>query len=331
MVRFFFYVRYPASFFTVVDHLSRWDIHSHMWYYEDWVIKYGLTERQKLLLEKYRVIRKKYPWGQMEPIFMYADTLEDAWKKASSKIASDEVQFLKEIFAAFKDNFDREWQGHQYLHRKKEAYKRIIKQYDIESAFKEVQRFYDVADFEREIDVHLLYNPSRTHGGGSAQAGIQSEEGPDEREESIIRGIAGLLHEAFHLLEPRRKIEETLMKSGIEHDEAEIVREAAMDSLVPKGIIAKKFLDRDWQDEMRRTGNLQRRFSMAKDDIEKKSILFYLMRHKLSFALLPLTQSYLEQDKTVWDNYWNKALKLYFRIKDYVQRLCITSNFTYII
>jgi hypothetical protein len=303
-----------------------------MWYYEHWLAKYGLTMRQESLLEKYRGIRKKYPWGQMEPIFMYADTLEDAWERASSRLIPDEVKCLKGIFAAFKENFDREWQDHEYLHRKKEAYETMIGQYNIDSAFREVQHFYDVADFDQEIDVHLLYNPSKGSGGGSAHAGIQSEERQDEREESIITGISGLLHEAFHLFEPRRRIEKASVKFNLGNDEWEIVAEAAMDSLVPYGIITKKFLHKNRKrDAIRQIDDLQRRLRMVEEEIVKKRILITLIRTKLCLALLPVTQAYLEQGKTVWDNYWRKASEQYFQIKEAVQRLPISSDSTYIV
>lgn len=290
-----------------------------MWYYEYWVTKYGLTRRQDSLLEKYREIRKRYPWGQMEPILMYADTLEDAWRMAGAEMTPDEVDLLKQVFGAFKDDFDREWQGHDYLHRRKKAYEEIIKQYDLDSAFEEVQRFYGVGRFDERIDVHLLYNPSRNYGGGSAHAGIQIE-----ATQGTIRSIDGLLHEAFHLFEPRKQIEETLMKCGIEHEEAEIVREAAMDSLLPDGVITEKYLAGDEKTSLReKIGEIQhrhRRLRTAKDEVEKRHILFNLMRAKLAVALLPLTRTYLEREKTVWDNYWSEALEPYYEVKESVEK-----------
>jgi len=110
------------------------------------------------------------------------------------------------------------------------------------------------------------------------------------------------------------------MRHGVKHDEAEIIREAVMDSLAPNGVIAKRFLHKDWQDEIKRTHHLERRLCEVKNETEKKSILINIIRKKLSFALLPLTQSYLEEGKTVWDNYWSKALELYFQIKDSIEK-----------
>ena len=315
MVEFIFHIRYPASFFTVIDNLSRWRTRSHMQYYKYWLRTYGLTKKQRSLLDKYAVIRRKYP-SQMEPIFMYADTLKDAWRKAGCLMKADEVGCLNEVFRAFKDTFDQEWQEGQYLYRAKERFTKMMERLRVDQMFEEVSHFFDIAPSDQKIDVHLLYNPSKQYGGGECRAGIQIQVRPVENETATIMDLAVIFHEAFHMVEPRERRREALRKLNLTDDDATVVREAVIGSLMPKGVMAKKYLQIGGEESMKGTiQHLQTLKLTAKTKLEAKNILDRLRRAKLTLDLLPLTESYIEEKKTVWDNYWKKAVELYLAMK----------------
>jgi len=324
-MRFTFYVRYPASFFTVVDNLSLWSIYSHEQYRRHWVEKYGLTDVQKLLLDRYSSIREKYPWHKMEPFFMNADTMEDALIMASSSMKTEEIRMLREIFDAFRETFDEEWRRHDYLLRRKRTFEWIFQRYDIEQAFDEVKSFYAWKEIPPDIDVHLLYNPSINWGGGGSHAGVQLEVRQDECEETINKDFAVLLHEAFHILESMNDTREKLRGSGddwkekvlpqAEGDVCELITEAVMDTIVPDGVIAQKYLNVPEKRELPGDDYWQKRLQEAGNEKERERIFIRKLREELTGSLLPITRSYLEERRTVWDSYWSKALNLYFQLK----------------
>jgi len=260
---------------------------------------------------------------------MYADTMEDAWKKASSNMNDEEVEILKEVFNAFKETFDKEWQRYDYLLRRKMAFEEIFRQCNIEQAFDEVKCFYDWKAIEAEIDVHLLYNPSLHTGGGGGHAGVQLEVRQDECEKIILEDFAVLLHEAFHIFESRNRTREKLRELGAEWqkevftsaegDVCQHVTEAVLGSLVPHGVIALKYLGirEDFLKEQKM--GWQKHLQKTKNDSDRRRGLVMILLTDLTISLLPITKSYLEEKKTVWDNYWSKALELYFQIKNSIQ------------
>ncbi len=324
MVRLLYYIQYPASFFTVVDNLSLWSPYSHRQYYAHWVENYGLTDRQKSLLIQYSKIREKYPWNKMEPMFMYADTMEDAWKNARSTMKNEEVEKLKEVFNAFKETFDMEWQHHGYLLRRKDDFDEIFQRCNIEQAFDEVKRFYDWEKTESEIDIHLLYNPSLRWGGGGSHAGVQLEVRPGEQKGLILQEFSVLLHEAFHIIESRNGTRQRLRESGSEWrrevlaqkegDVCQIVTEATMGTLVPHGIIAQKYLGLPTDSLTSEKNGWEKH--LLKTNKEKRMAFVRILLIDLTRSLLPITKSYLQERKTVWDNYWSKALEMYLQIRD---------------
>lgn len=331
-MRFVFHVRYPASFFTVVDNLSLWSLYCHEQYRRHWIEKYGLTDGQKSLLIRYSKIRKNYPWRKMEPIFMYADTMKDAWDKAKSVLDNGEVRTLKKVFRTFRETFDKEWKQHGYLLHRRKAFEEIFQQCNIEQAIDEVKHFYDWKEVPPEIDVRLLYNPSLHWGGGGGHAGVQLEVRQDERRETIIKDFAVLLHEAFHVLEFRNGIRDKLREMGAEWrskvlpteegDVCSLVTEAVMDTLVPDGILTQKFLGihEDALKKKRLQDDYwQKRLREAKNEKDRRKALMRVLRRELTSLLLAETKVYLEEKKTVWDSYWSKALYLFFETKASIQ------------
>ena len=60
----------PATFFFFLDSISNWSIHvrKHIKsYYEK---RFTLTNQEKELIKKYKLIRKKHPWRQLDSDFI---------------------------------------------------------------------------------------------------------------------------------------------------------------------------------------------------------------------------------------------------------------------
>lgn len=274
-----FRVTYPANLFYVIDQVSQWDYHTHVYYRSFWDEEFGFSSKDNAIVQDYKEVRQKYTWGKLEPIFFSVETLDEAWREMDKAMSKDERETIKETLLHFQPKFSKLWDDSGYLVEKgKQVVENITP--EMRQMFDQVAGFYSSPAME--IDVMLILNPAVGIGGGYNGGRIAFEIG---REVPMDRLIPVLFHEVFHAFQETH--EEAIEKLAAEENvDYFILHESPIYSLSP-GIFNRRFFDQNYlADQVK---SYEASGSDAKDSI-------YLAT-KLGLALIPLTEDYLKQGR----------------------------------
>lgn len=304
-IAFKFTISYPSNLFNVVDQISLWSPYCHRQYRDAWEARWPMSAEDKSLLARYAQVRTRYDYGIMEPWFMNASSLDDAWTRArAGGLTIQEATTVKTVLSRFQPKFDQWWNEAGYLEQRRDdlIFAVTTNQQFFKLLYDRVLRLYGYNPNTYAgavMEVHLLYAPWEHGSGGGAHSGIELELGAHT---SIgYDEIGTLIHESLHLLvEPRKAdIMTYLKKLGVPEEAWDILHESLVYTIA-QGVAIEYMSGRNslatrLQGLTNPEGTMHRTIQIALD-------------------LEPITKEYLESGKTLWDGYLDQVANDYLRV-----------------
>ena len=299
-----FRVSYCSNLFYLVDQLSRWDPVTRFYYRDYWERRFGLTQEDLKILDRYSHIRAMYPWGVLEPAFYGPGDDRAVQSRLNKIIPHRDVRVIWATLEHFKSKFDQIWKEVDYLPRM--AQKLAINlTADRKQLFEEAANFFGAPALS--LEVLAIWSPEQKFGGGGFNGGRIALEMPRGR--PLERIMAVLFHEAFHAFQEPRQQEMTVFgaKQGIPD---EVMHEAIMYAIAP-GVFAHR---NGFSDPLP-----IHIAEMEKSDVSPEDTLLQI--RKLALAMEPLTDQYLRQGKKLEEylpqlaKTWQRLLKSDFYLK----------------
>jgi len=277
-----FRVSYGANLFYVVDQVSRWDAATHPYYRDYWERRFGFSEEDRQVLDKYRAVRAQYPWGVLEPAFLGAGDGRAAWGRLERIASRRDAQAVWQALRHFRPGFDQVWRESAYLPEMTvelaadmtEQRKRLL---DEAAGFLGSPRL--------TLDVFAVWSPEPRAGGGGYNGGRIALEMPRGR--PLDRVMAVLYHEAFHAFQQPR--EQVLQAFGAKHGiPSGVMHEAIIYSIAP-GVFERRY---GHQDPLP-----QQIAEMEQAEVSPEDELLQI--RKLALALEPVTDECLRTERAL--------------------------------
>lgn len=305
-----------ANLWHFISNLTDWH-YSAMLYKETWLKETGsLSTQEKQVLNKLKKTLQKYTfgpnyWGR---IFL-VEPESSIWQKAGKMMLPKEIEVFKLAKTILLPRFEKIWVRDKHLLN---YWAILCKQTDNLNLYlkmvKNLNVFLGTKIFPQKIKVILLLSTE-----GYANGGANFAPGIITLEIGISSGISlhaklVLWHELIHSIwghitdndKLRNFIERqkecfTLPEAFRKRPLVNLINESIIGSLLPDGFLAKKYFGYNSEDYYQR----ELEYFSAKKELN--------MGYWLAFSgnkLMPLTQQYIEENKSINEEYIKQVLKI---------------------
>ncbi len=310
-------VQEPASFFHIVDSLSNWSIHTRKEIRNYYKQRFKLTQKDKDLLKKYSLLRKKYSWKQLDSDFIPAKDFKEVNIRLKKRLNQKEFKLMQEVIANFYENTHKIFLEYQDLLKKRKKSIQELMTPKLLNIFNEICEFYSVKKCPSKIYIHLLINPVQKHSGGGANVfpaehiTLEPSYLDSQKKQHTKHNLAVIVHEIIHLIEKRvsrrqwNEFEKRVKKEKINFP---ILREAIADSIAPKGYLTKKYKISPITVKKYKRKDLKK--------IKNKKEFYLSFREKLAGNIYSLTKKQIKKNKNIFQgNYIESCINKYLKLK----------------
>lgn len=297
-----------ANLYFFIQNLSEWHFSCRKQYNIFWRSLLNKPTTQELnALESFRTIHQRYPFGPkyLGNFFINSDS-KKAWEKLKKKVDGNDYKKIRSIFQLFSKQFEKLWSVEEPSMRKwKTLLSNELKDKQTRNKIHSaLGRFYNLPkNCNQIVKIYLLLSsPEQQGGGANLPEGITLE--ISRRPFSELPSAIGLIwHETAHfLLKDRDKeIHNLILEvakskypklldkiySVIKRSPIEIIKEAILTSLLPRGYLGQQILKTN-----------------------ATSLHSNPLIDTLAQALLPLTKQYIQNKKPLNEEYTQKALEI---------------------
>ncbi len=213
--------------------------------------KYELDKHDKEFLNKYKEIRTRLSWGNIEWCFHHSGGLVEMKHRSKLVLKDSDRNLLLLIINQFWSRFSILYsKDFYYLKERRETMLKNLKESFFQSALEDINYFFRINLSNKEIPVSLIPGFSERSGSGmgfsrpSALIVLETTNLRTNDQEAVKRDLSVLLHEFSHIVinfeENNFKdiMEEILEKEGASDWEKHTVEEAIIRSNFPSGILA---------------------------------------------------------------------------------------------
>jgi hypothetical protein len=188
-------VSYFSNLFNVLDNLSQWGPRTHEKYVIYWEKRFGLTEKDKEFLNKYRQIRKKYvgrisedkdrqeqiesrspvPLPPLDSdlnkkfilLFTGAENLKSLKERMELLLSNEDENILLSVIYHFQSKFNSIWKECNYLKEKAEKLSGLMSSEKVKEILNDTVHFFGLESYLLpDFELHLLWSPedARSYG-----------------------------------------------------------------------------------------------------------------------------------------------------------------------
>lgn len=289
-MKFKFIISKWGNFYFFVQNLSEWHFSCRKNYNLLWQKELGiLSQEEKRALKVFKKIRSHFPSGKtfFEEAFF---TKKTPWNNIKKHLPTKDYKAIKNTFLVLNDKFQKLYkQDHPSL---KSWQKDLKKTNNNKPSFKDtteiLRLLYKNHRVTKEtINVYLLFSSADQRGGGANidEKSISIE--VSRQSLTTINYIIGIIwHEAIHLcFEKEYFLPLVQKKFPGDWGTISLIKEMAVISLFPKGVLANKFL---------------------KINKNKKESLHAKLPIKYNKELLSIANSFIKKRKYFDENYIEK-------------------------
>lgn len=249
MLRFSFIVSRWANYYFFIQNLANWHFSSRSEYNHFWRTQVNLTKRHNDLLEQFRVLHQKYPFGEHylgKYFFMSKHPLE-AVKKALPK---NDGAVVKKVFDSLEPLFKKVYQVKRLLLWQKALTEIVNKNNPHTEIYQILSSLYGKPDYSLEVQVFLLISAPGISAGQTGFLGdntlLLEINGKTLQESNQVQGV--LWHEVVHLVFETDAYRKFVVNIVGSREIASKVSEAIVSSLFPNGVLGKIFLHNEFKE-----------------------------------------------------------------------------------
>lgn len=321
-----FRISEKANFWHFMSNLFNWHDSVRLYYKDYWLGQTGtLTKREEGYLEKLGDFFKKYNYGKK----YWGQTLllenDNIWEKARQNFTKSELTLLKKIFEIFYPRFKKIWEIDQYLLRVwKVKLERTSKKFITKLLIDDLNSFFNIDLREIKVTIILLLCDKRfdpVGGGANLGKGYVALELSRADYDAIRPAWLIFWHELTHNLweedsfiyqQLRRNLSDQIKAEGLEGKilhipVSRIINEAVVDSLFPKGYLAKKHFNFP-------IDTIFQRFT----DGKTKKFNIEDWHYYFAFYLKDIAKDYIEKSRPLDSDFFEEIKRYYVKfIKDY--------------
>lgn len=236
-----------ANFYFFVQNLSEWHFSCRKNYNIFWKEKLGqLSLSEKEALKDFKNLQAKYSFGKNffgEFFFISKSPLEKM--QDQKEISNNEIEVLKKIFSIFSHRFNLIFEDdYKYLQKWKDILEKHINNKDLIQDFNSILSvLFNTKPLKKNIKIYLLLSSPNQCGGGANMDDESITLEISRYSTEKINQIAGIIwHELVHLYFQQDYLMPLLGSKNLDQETINLVKEAAVSSLLPNGILGKDFL-----------------------------------------------------------------------------------------
>jgi hypothetical protein len=293
-MKFKFVISKWGNFYFFVQNLSEWHFSCREKYNILWQKELGkFSQEEKKALKIFKKIRSDFPSGKTffeQSFFTKKNPLDDIKKN----LPAQDYKAIKNTFLVLNDKFQKLYkQDYPFLKFWQEGLRKIN---NMRLSFKDITKILGLLYknhkvTKKTINVYLLFSSTDQRGGGANidEKSISVE--ISRQSLTTINYIIGIIwHEAIHLYFEKEHFLPLVQKQFPEDwGTISLIKEMAVISLFPKGILANKFL---------------------KINKNKKESLHAKLPIKYNKQLLSTTNSFIKKQKYFDKSYIEKLYKI---------------------
>ncbi len=322
-----------GSLFHLVSNFTEWHFSCSEYSNKAWLKKTGpLSKEEKKALKDFRKLVLKYNFERKflgKPLMGFSEKI--AWEKLEKLFKKNEFEKIKKIFKVFEPRFEKIW-GNEYPRLLK--WKQFLEKSNqnlVRNICKDLEIFYKSKLKNKNLYVYLLISGDPESLGGQANIGkdkITLEIGGTDfkRKNDVLQT---LFHEMAHrkyennycrkLIKKylkNHKLEKEIKKLGFAGKSETLLNEAITSSLIPEGYFTEKYFKK-------KIGKIDKKFIAW---IKKNPQIRFKIRVYISRKMLNTTKDYIENKKTIDENYLKKIHKAYRDYLKIVNQICNDSR-----
>jgi hypothetical protein len=297
-MKFLIIVNKWANFYFFIQNLSEWHFSNRKEYNVAWEKEVGpFRIEEKSALKDFKQIHLKYPFGKL---YLGLDFFSNRhpWMGLTKKLSKNEMKKLKKIFFIWRAKFETLFKRELPLLKqwKREIRKKVNDKSLINLLNVTLSRLYNAPILQRDINIHLLFSISHCTQGMNItnnDIGLSISRYPLENSNHAI-GI--IWHEIIHSHFEKYYFLPLLRKKFQNNRKIiTLIKETVASSLLPNGILGRKFLNQD---------------------LGQLNICVLPMSLKDSQLLLELCKQYLRQEKALDEDYIKKVIPFVRKLKN---------------
>ncbi|MCL4367088.1 hypothetical protein M1563_02875 [Patescibacteria group bacterium] len=307
-----------ANLFHFISNLTSWHFSVRTVYRDIWLQETGpLSSNEKKVLGDIEKLFQKYSfgpkyWGR---VFL-VESDSKVWQVAKNKFNTKELQLFQSAAEVFLPRFKKVWRKEKFLlnywacllkeNNKKFPSKQLIDDLNI---------FFGTDVEIKQVTVILLISSEYYfNGGANLDPGIVTLEIGINSSQVIQRSLMVLWHELIHSFWQNRQYEELIDKIAKEKKSKlrlsqsffgqrpleNIINEAILESLLPKGYLAQKYFSFNTEE------NYDREIDILKN--HQKDMSYW--RTYAGYHLMPISRKYIENGRSLDALYIRQVLRV---------------------
>lgn len=310
-----------ANFWHFVSNLVSWHDSVRLYYRDYWLDQTGpLTQIEEKYLEKLKIFFSRYTygknyWGQ---VLLLGN--DNNWEKTRQSFTASEVTLLTKASEVFYPRFKKIWDIDQHLLQIwKTRLGKTSQKFVTESLIQDLNIFFNFKQPQKKMTVFLLMCEKRNDpagGGANLGKGYLTLEVSRADYDAIRPAWLLFWHELTHNLwqegsstyqKLRRNLSDQIKSEGMEGKILQIpisriINEVVVDSLFPKGYLAKKHFDFPIESIFNRFG-----------EGEEKQFKVEDWHYYFAYFLKDLAKDYIENAKPIDTEFFQEIKRLYIK------------------
>lgn len=301
-------VSYVANVFHFISNLAGWHFSNRSAYKEFWLRETGkFTKNEKGALNRASKLFNKYTFGTPKHwgnVFL-TEQNRTVWEKGEKEYPRTDFEEFRNVYTIFEPRFSKLWKvDEKLLARWIEKFRELGEKISPPSLASDLDTLFGTKKDIREVKVILLVNsPNYNGGGGFLRPGYITLELSRTPLHEVRNLVLVMWHEMIHNIwqdktywEMIKDYTEKLSTYGVSSTPDEIpptvlINEAVTESLLPRGLLAKKYF-----------GFVGKGY-LGKDKMS-------LWRDYSVRKLIPLAEKYIDQKRKIDHQFLDRTLDL---------------------
>ncbi|MBI4993554.1 hypothetical protein HZC33_01160 [Candidatus Wolfebacteria bacterium] len=246
-MKFEFIISKWANFYFFIQNLSEWHFSNRKNYNILWREELGqFSPEEENSLKEFKEIHLRYPFGESylgRQFFIE----KNPWIILEQKLSQEDFINLKNIFSLLEKKFNLLWNKEEplLLQWQKKLSDKINEPHLVKSIVDILNIIFNTSPSEFKININLLFSsPVQTGGGASIDNKSISLEISRYPLNDANHAMGIIWHETIHLCFEKQYFLPLLYKKYLnDFDTINLIKESAISSLFPNGVLGRKFLN----------------------------------------------------------------------------------------